>query len=214
MASGSGVTVTIDGVTPNQSASLINTNATITNTVTTNATVTNQPFVNSIPAKDPTISGVYSYSTQDIAGVVASTNYVVLFNPLGSGKNVLPLSTTVSDYIVTGSVSGAHSLTIQRCTLVSGGSLQASSTINKYVTAYATPVAQVYLGNPTLTAGAAIVAIPPAVNTNGAAVILEHLSGPAGAGPLVLAPGEGVAYSMGTGNVNLNFNIAFSWGEQ
>jgi len=181
--------------------------------LTVNASVTNQPYVNSVPAKDPTITGVYSFSAQDVAGVVAATNYVVLYNPVGSGKNLFPLSTTVSDYIVTGSVAGAHSLTIQRVTAVSGGTLQATSAVNKFVSSYATQVAQVYTGNPTLTAGAAIVAIPPAVNTNGAAVILEHLSGPPGAGPLILAPGEGVSYTMSVGNINLNFNIAFTWGE-
>jgi hypothetical protein len=176
-------------------------------------TLSGQPNVNAIPAKDPLVTGVYSFSAQDIAGLVAATNYVVLFNPVGSGKNVLPLSTTVSDYIVTGSVGAAHSLTLQRCTLVSGGTLQASSAINKLNSSYANPAAQVYTGNPTLTAGPSIVAIPPSVNTAGSAVILEHLSVPLGSGPFILAPGEGVAFSMAIGFANLNFNVAFTWGE-
>lgn len=199
---GSGVTVTMDGSTPNQVSSPISIAGVLSGTP-----------VPVVPGLDPIYKGVYVYSTSDVPGVVAANNYMVLYNPVGNTKNILPLTSQIASYISTGTFVGNHSIQVQVVTAVSGGSLQPTSSIVKAIGTYPTPTGQIFLGNPTLTNGANLFSVPPATNASGGASTGALVGGAAGGGPLILTPGMGVAWLMAGGSTNMNLNFNIIWGE-
>lgn len=196
--------------------------------LTTNTTIVGQPISTTITGtptvtvgsqpiqvtevKSPTIGGVYSFLLNDATGVVAANNYVSLFNPVGSGKNIITFSTSVSSYITGGGSTSKNSMIVSRITTATVGTLQAASAINKFSTSFANPVAEVRTGNPTVTLGAQVLAFPPPV-TNDTAIVSERVVGSGATGPIVLAPGEGVVFGTAAGDTDQNWNISFAWGE-
>lgn len=191
MASGGGVTVVLDGMTPNQFTSPVST----------------------IPGIDPRISGVYAFTLNDALGVATANNYMVLWNPLGSGRNIFPFTSRVSSYISSGSNTSNHSLQIMRVTALTGGTIQSVSAIAKAVTTYPNPAAQIITGNPTATTGGTISAVNLATNATGGATSGGLVSGPTGGGPLIIAPGEGVAWFSAGTSTSVNINTDIFWGE-
>lgn len=162
-------------------------------------------------AGDPQVTGVYGFCLPDTPGVVAANTFVTLFNPVGSGKTVVVSSATVSAYVAGGGNTQKASLIGVRVTTATGGTLQAASTINKLRTSYANPVAEVRTANPTITAGANVVAFPPPIGTDTASNS-ERVVASTGTS-LVLVAGEGIAFRTAAGDTDENFDISFSWSE-
>jgi len=100
-----------------------------------------------------------------------------------------------------------------RSTLVSGGTLQATSAIAKFNTSDSTPVGELRTGNPTATLGAAIFASPPANNTNQLVTPVHPVVFPGGTGVFTLAAGEGVTLNASASDVDLRWNLGMIWGE-
>lgn len=189
-------------------------NTVVTNSpLTTNATIVGSSApIQTTEVKSPGIGGVYSYLLNDATGVVAANNYVSLFNPVGSGKNLITFSTTVAAYITGGGSTSKNSMIVSRITAASGGSLVAASAVNKFFSSYANPIAEIRTGNPTVTLAAQVIAFPPPVGTD-TAILAERVAGSGTTGPILLAPGEGVVYRTAAGDTDQNWNISFAWGE-
>lgn len=185
----------------------------VTQPIATNSTIVGQPLVSAVLAKDPTVVGAYAFSLNDVACTAAANNYLIIYNPIGNTRSIAPFTSAVSSYVTTGSITGNHSILMQRVTAVSGGTLQPNSAINKAVSTYPNATAQIFTGNATATAGTQFAAFPPAVSAGSGAVVTGLLQGPTNGGPFILAPGEGIAWLMTASATNLNLNLSIFWGE-
>jgi hypothetical protein len=168
--------------------------------------------INSIPAA-PTGAKFYLHGMSDLPGVAAANNFLSIFNPVGSGKTVI-----FYQLILTPGTSGVTTVTtsmnIFRTTAASAGTLITASAVNRFLTADPNPVAQVRVGNPTVTAvGTTLLGLPPATNAAGVGGGMSaNVAVPSGAG-FVCLPGEGVVYSTAAGNVNQLWNLNVTWAE-
>lgn len=194
-------TVRIDGTVP------------VTGTVIATPTGTQavSGTVSSIATKDPTITGVYVYSNDVAAGVVAANNFLSLFNPVGSGKTVIFAGAFLSCTSIAAITSPAPMRGF-RITTATGGTLQATNTVAEFISTMPTQVAEIRTGNPTVTLGPAIFNSPPAV---GAGVIapVHTVPVPPGTGPFTLAPGEGIVLRTASGDVDMSWSISVVWME-
>ena len=160
---------------------------------------------------DPNATGLYSFTAFDLAGVVAANNYVSLFNPSGSTKTLHLYSLTYSAYIAAASSTTKNSMIVTRVTTASAGTLQAASAINKFRTGYANPVAEVRVGNPTVTLDGNIIAFAPGTTPGGYPGDRVLTSSPGGS--VALAANEGIVWRTIAGDTDGNFNISFTWSE-
>lgn len=168
--------------------------------------------VSTLPIRDPAITGVYAYNMDSIAGVVASNNYMSLYNPIASLKTLILFGVFVSSGTV------APSLVVTpirgfRATLISGGTLQAVSTITEFISTNPAPVAEVRLGNPTATLGPAFFSSVPANSTSNVTMPIHAVAFPAGTGIFTLAAGEGIVLNTSAGDVDQRWNLGMIWGE-
>jgi hypothetical protein len=170
------------------------------------------PTVNSIPAA-PVGAKFYLHGMADVPGVVTANNFLSIFNPVGSGKTVIFYQLILTPW-ATGAATVTTSMNIFRTTAASAGTLIAASAVNRFVTTDPSPVAQVRVGNPTVTTvGTTLLGLPPAVTTAGAGVGASNsVAIPSGAGFICL-PGEGVVYSTAAGDVDQLWNINVTWAE-
>lgn len=160
---------------------------------------------------NPDFTGIYWFSAADLAGVVASNVFVSLFNPLGSGKDIIVLGGSVGCYIAAGSAGVNESLLIKRVTAASAGVLEPASAIGKGITAYPASIAEVRTGNPTVTLGAQFTSVPPPVSGN--SLLRVTLQVIEAAAPLLLAPGEGLVAMTEAGDTDHRWNIHVQWAE-
>ena len=169
-------------------------------------------IVNSVPAA-PAGAKFYLHGMADVPGVVLGNSFLSIFNPVGSGKTVIFYQLILSPW-ATGAATVTTSMNIFRTTAASAGTLIAASAVNRFVTSDPNPVAQVRVGNPTVTAvGTTLLGLPPAVTTVGAGVgATSSVSVPSGAG-FVCQPGEGVVYTTAAGDVDQLWNINVTWAE-
>lgn len=163
---------------------------------------------------DPNVKGIYTYSTAGIAGTAAAQTFLTLFNPVGSGKNVFFMAAFTS-----GSASGAASSSAairgyRIAAAPTGGTVQAVNTVAKFKTSYVDPIAELRLGNPTVTLGAAMWNTPPIV-TNGAGggSFVHVVDVQPASGGFLLAPGEGIAINRSAGDTTLTWNFTVVWAE-
>lgn len=164
------------------------------------------------PVKDNNITGVYVYSADEINGVAAANNYLSLFNPVGSGKSLYIGGIFISCVTAGGSTVTAP-MRGYRITTATGGTLQAVSTIAKFITATPDPIAEVRLGNPTVTLGAALFNSPPPLSAGNGTTPVHQVPIPPNSGPFSLAPGEGIVLRQTTGDVDLRWNLSIAWAE-
>lgn len=168
--------------------------------------------VSTIAGSDPTIKGVYSFALPDAPGVVAANNFMTLFNPLGSGKNLAFSYYQASSYTAATPVVTA-SMGMYRVTTATAGT-DSSASIVKLVTAYPSPVAVVRTGNPSATIGALLNTISPPLGagsfTSGDAIAVNATST---TNTLVLVPGEGVVFRTTSGDVTQRWNLTIAWAE-
>jgi len=197
-------TVRIDSTTP------LTINGTVTTTPSGTQTVSG--FITASLVKDPSVTGVYVFSLAEIPGVVAATNHLALFNPIGSGKNVIfggafISSTSASGSTITDPMRGF------RATLISGGVLQADSASAKFVTANPDPVAEIRTGNPAATLDGAMFNSPPAISATTGVTPVHAVPVPGGTGPFLLVPGEGMVMRTAVGDVDQRWNLSVVWAE-
>lgn len=176
-------------------------------TGTRDVAVTGQPImvIETAPAG---LSNAYGFSLHDLPGVVAANNFLSVFNPLASGKNLYLIQSVISRYSIGDATSG-NSLIIYRTTAASAGTLQAASTISKGDSTDPSAVAEVRIGNPTTTLGAELVAYGPPTGQDSTPRSDQITAN--SVVPFIIAPGEGIVYRTLAGDVDQRWNIAQFW---
>lgn len=147
-------------------------------------------------------------------GQGAAHRFCSVFNPSGSGMEVLIGEACVIPYASTSASSDTPFL-LSRITTATGGTLQAASVINKCMTTYPDSVAEVRTVNPTVTAGARIFSFsPPSQGLTAVAFApaqqifhpMDHIH---------LMPGEGVSFLQEAGgDTDHKYNAYLYWMEQ
>lgn len=170
------------------------------------------PSVNVTSVRSAAIDSVFVYSVGNVAGVVAANNYLSLFNPVGSGKllsfgSAFISSTTAGGTTVTDPMQGF------RITTATGGTLQATSTFGRFVTSEPDSVAEVRIGNPTVTLGAQLFNSPPAISATTGSTNVHIIPVPGGLQPFILAEGEGIVLRTLVGDTDLRWNLSVVWAE-
>lgn len=154
----------------------------------------------------------YFHTIYDAPGVVASNNFLSVFNPVGSGKTLVFFQAEIASY-TTGPTATATSLTVTRITAASGGSQIAAASIGRFVTAHSNPVAEVRVSNPTVTTtGLALTAWVPPLGTGASTGATSYSSVPPGAG-FACVPGEGIVFNTAAGDVDQVWKINTTWAE-
>lgn len=174
----------------------------------TNLTVASYSITN------PSLDGFYVFSSAALTGVVGPNTYMTLYNPVGSGKTIAFGGAFVS-MVASAATSKTVPMRGHRFSgAPTGGTVQPSSSVGKFVSTYPNSVAEVRLGNPTVTLGAALWNTPPAVTTGvGGGQFIHAVNVPPGAGSFTLAPGEGLAVNCQDGGTGQVWNISLVWGD-
>jgi len=159
--------------------------------------------------------GALPYTTliQDTAIVTTANNYLSIFNPAGSGKNMTFAQFTAFPY-ATAAATTTVNMGVWRVTAASGGTLLAAANINKFDTLQPNSVAEVRTSNPaaTLLGTIPVLAIPPALTAAGAGVSATVAIIPPSASLFVCHPGEGVVVRMEAGgDVDQRWSLGFTW---
>lgn len=162
---------------------------------------------------DPTWTGVYFHALVDAAGTVASNNYLSVLNPVGSGKIAIALGFISSNYSGA-SVTGAQSLRAFRTSAHSGGTDVTAASVNRFLTAFPNPSAQVKIGNPTTTntnPTNPMIGIPPALGTGAQS---PQTVSPTPGASFVFLPGEGIVFNVPAGDTDQLWNMQYIWAEK
>lgn len=162
-------------------------------------------------SSNPAIKGAYVYSIGNQAGVVASNNWISVFNPSGSGRVLVFGSAFTSSEAVAGSTN-SEPMNIFRTTAASAGTLVAASDITKFQTTMPNSIAEVRTGNPTVTLGSQISNSAPSVG-NQVTTIIQGVVPPVGAPIFTMVPGEGIVFRTIAGDVDQRWNMSFVWSE-
>lgn len=154
----------------------------------------------------------YIHTIYDVPGVVAPNNFLSVFNPSGSGKNVIFYQAEIASYS-NGATAVGVSMTATRITAASGGTLVAASNVARFATAWANPVAEVRTGNPTVTtSGLTLNAWVPPLSTGVGAGSTAYTTPPPGAG-FVCTPGQGIVFNTQSGDTDQAWKINVVWAE-
>lgn len=162
--------------------------------------------------------GALPYTTliEDAAVVTTANNYLSLYNPVGSGKD-LTISQFVCFPYATAATGPTINMDVWRATAISGGTQLAAANINRFDTNQPNPVAEVRTGNPaaTLTGTVPVIAIPPAITSAGAGVTATISIIPPSGSLFTCHPGEGVVVRMAAGgDVDERWSLGFTWLER
>ncbi len=155
----------------------------------------------------------YLHLVYDSAGVVASNNFLSIFNPVGSGKTVIFFQAEISNYSVgvTDTPAGA-SMTATRITAASGGSQIAPANISRFLPTEVNPVAEVRVSNPTVTTvGLALNAWQPPISDKSGGGMPSTTQAP-GEGFACL-PGQGIVFNTASGDVDQRWKLLPIWAE-
>lgn len=178
--------------------------------------VVNDPASQALPiftSIDPTWTGVYFHANVDDPGVVASNNYLSVFNPIGSGKIAIALGFSASSYSLN-TISTPSSLRAFRTSAASAGTLIAAANVNRFASAFGNPSCEVRVGNPTTTntnATNPMIGIPVVVGNgaqNGQNVA------PTPGASFVFMPGEGIVFNTPSGDVDVRWDLQYIWAEK
>jgi hypothetical protein len=154
----------------------------------------------------------YTFNLPDVPGVVATNNFVSLFNPAASGKTIVIYRATIVPWASAGATTDVSMKVYRTASTPSGGSVVAAANIPKFDSAAPSSIADLRTTNPTVTLGVGpIFSSPPAVTSAGAGAQASFVSEiPAGAS-FVLHAGEGVVAQTSSGNVNELWNFSVTW---
>lgn len=160
-------------------------------------------------------SPVYSYGFIDVPGVVASNNFISIFNPSSSKVRHIPLEVGLTCYTTT-NVAVVGSLAAYPISAASAGTLVTNSTdVNKYSTNAPTPSVEIRVGNPTVTRinNTPMTFKAPVVATGGgnsgtitAVAPVQYT--------LTFPPGTGVVFNTAQGDVGQRWCLVYAWAEQ
>lgn len=166
-----------------------------------------------IKLETPAFTGGYVYSDDVIPGVVAANNFLALTNPTGSGKTILVAGVFISQVTV-GAVASVDPMRGYLATGVSGGTVVTASAIGKVRSTMPNPVAEVRIGNPAATTGAAWFN-SPTLQATGASTssFIHQVPATIPAGTITLLPGESTVLRTATGSVNTLWNLSIAWSE-
>lgn len=189
----------------------------VTGSVTSTPSGTQNVAITGLPisvtqTKDPTITGVYVFSADEIPGVLAANNYLSIFNPIGSGKNVVFAGAFISA-TTAGTTTTTSPMRGYRATLISGGVLQAISASAKFISANPNQVAEIRTGNPAATLDGALFNSPPPLSATQGGTAVHAVPVPGGTGPFLLVPGEGIVMRQAIGDVDIRWNLSVVWAE-
>lgn len=161
----------------------------------------------------PAFAGGYVFSEDVVPGVVAANNFLALNNPSGSGKTIVIAGVFISQVTI-GAVSATDPMRGFLATGISGGSLQAASTIGKMRSNMPNPTAEIRVGNPAATLGAAWFN-SPTLQATGASTsnFIHQIPATIPAGSLTLLPGEGTVLRTASGSTNTLWNLSIAWSE-
>lgn len=154
----------------------------------------------------------YVYSQQQVMGVVAATNHLALTNPVGSGR-VITLGGVFISQVTSGEVSDAQPMRGYLASGVSGGTLEAQSSIAKLVSTLPAPVGQIRTGGVTATLGAAWFNSPALRGTGASTSGFVHQipAGLPGGYALTLLPGESTVLRTEVGDIDQRWNLSIAW---
>lgn len=163
---------------------------------------------------NPSLKGGYVYSRAQTNGVVAANNFLALFNPPASGRTIVVAGVFVSSTVVGDVTPTVDPLRGWLATGISGGTLEAASTIGKTRSTMAAPAGQIFINNPAAALGASWFNSPPILAAAKQSSAFVHQIPAAIAGmPLTLLPGEGTVIRTESGDVDQRWNISVAWNE-
>lgn len=158
--------------------------------------------------------GALPYTTliKNTLGVVAANNFLSIFNPVGSGKNLYFTRFVCFPY-ATAATTPTDNMEVWRTSAASAGTQLAAANISKYDTTQANSIADVRTGNPTntLVGTVPILAIPPAITSAASGVSSTINIVPPSGTFLVAHPGEGLVARTPAGAVGQVWSLGFSW---
>lgn len=193
--------ISLEGVTPTDGA--------IPMTMSTNS-VSNPLYVTD---GMPTNTLFYTHAVTEAIGVVTANNFLSIFNPVGSGK-VMTFYRIVVFPWATAATATTRSMTVQRITAASGGTLIAASNISKFTTTQANSIAEVRQSNPTVTTiGLPTLSFPPAITSAGSGVTNASTIVPPTGASFHCLPGEGIVFATAAGDVDQLWNLGAAWSE-
>lgn len=163
----------------------------------------------------PVFAGVYSFVLVDVAGVAAAQNFLCVMNQAGSGDTLELQAVWVHAYSVAVSAT-KNSIRLTRVTTCTVGTLQAAAAINKFRSAFANATAEVRTGNPTVTAGAEVIAWAPNENVTAAGTTAAGQAAEWNPSQsFVLLPGEGVVLRQTiAGTTAQTYVLRIAWAER
>lgn len=180
---------------------------------TVSATVLGQPL-SFYMVQNPALAGAYVYSQAEVSGVVAANNFMALTNPVGSGKTVVFAGAFISSYIVGDTPTTITSMRGYRATSVSGGTLQADTSVGKFQTSQPSPSGQIRTGGVTATLGTALFNSPPFIGASkGSSPFVHQVPIPPQGGLFTLVEGESMVLRTEVGDVDTRWNLSLAWGE-
>lgn len=154
----------------------------------------------------------YFYSLIDAPGVVAANNFLSIYNPVGSGKTISFFVLAIDSY-ASGASGTASSLKVDRITAASSGTVITAANINKIITTEADSIADVRVGNPTVTkVGSTLYSWPPPISTGSGTGSTSISTPPPGEGFYCL-PGQGIVLNTTAGNTSQVWSIKATWAE-
>jgi hypothetical protein len=166
-----------------------------------------------IMTPNPQIDGTYIMSIANVPGTVTPNNFITLFNPVGSGKQVIVGGMFISTVAAAGT-SATQPTRIHRISAApTGGTIVPASDIFKFNTANPDPVSILRINNPTATLGPPASNTPPPVTIGAGGGQFVHEVDPPTGTTVLLAPGEGVAVNNSAGDTAQRWNISLAWAE-
>lgn len=170
-------------------------------------------LVGTFPSTNPAFRGGYVFSQASHAGTVAAHNHLSLTNPTGSGKVILLAGVFISQ-LTTGPVSATDPMRGWLATAVSGGTLEAASTIGKVRSTMPDSVGQIRTEGMTATLGAAWFNSPTLQATGASSSPLVHqVPAAIPAGSITLLPGESTVLRTESGSTATLWNLSIAWSE-
>jgi hypothetical protein len=158
--------------------------------------------------------GALPYTTliRNTLGVVAANNFLSIFNPVGSGKNVVFVQFVCFPY-ATAATTPTDNMEVWRVSAATVGTQLAAANIGKFDTTQPNSIAEVRTGNPTTTlvGTVPVLAIPPAVTSAPGGVSSTVNIVPPNGALFTCRPGEGIVARTPAGAVGQDWTLGFSW---
>lgn len=162
---------------------------------------------------NPQIDGTYILSIANVPGTVLPQTFITLFNPVGSGKQVIVGGMFISTVAAAGTAATQPTRIHRISAAPTGGSVVSAVDIFKFNTSNPDPVSVLRIGNPTAVLQAPASNTPPPVTTGAGGGQFVHEVDPPTGTTVLLAPGEGVAVHNSTGDTAQRWNISLAWAE-